>query len=77
LGRAKKVLLISLFLILTFALFFHPLTSVLGNIHRNYSSWMGDEVGITIPEHLSMLLVGFVLIGIGTFAKRRFIKKVP
>jgi hypothetical protein len=36
---------------------------------------IGHESTITIPEPVTMFLLGAILIAIGVYAKRRFLKK--
>jgi hypothetical protein len=77
LSKRKKIFLISLLLTSISFLFLHPLSILLGNITKNYSSLIAQESTITIPEPVIMFLLGSVLIGIGMYARRRFLKKVP
>jgi len=77
LNRRIKIFLISSILIFVSFLFFHPISNLLGNIQKDYSSLIGRESTFTIPEPVIMFLIGFGLIGIGAYTRRRFLKKEP
>jgi hypothetical protein len=76
LSKRKIIFLISSLLIFTSFLFLFPLSNLSGNIHKSYSSLIGHESDITIPEPLAMFLFGSGLIGFGLYVRRRFPKKV-
>ncbi len=76
-NKRKMILLFSLFMITVSSAFLHPLTDIFGNVEKDYSSIIGSEVSIIIPEPLLLLLVGLSLIGLGALSRKIFRKQRP
>jgi hypothetical protein len=76
-SKRKTIVLIFSLFIFASVFFVHPLFSLFGDIYKNYSSMIGQEFIITIPEPVIMLFLGSALIGIGAYTRRRFLNKTP
>ena len=73
----KKIItfVLSLFIIAAF-LFVHPLLNLFGNLDPHSRSLIFLESMTSIPEPVVMFLFGSVLIGIGVYARRKFMKNI-